>query len=152
MRMHNRVQWGWEDSRKEREKIIDGIHGSTTRSCGSTCVCSAGCCTSESCASGTRNSVLLPSGSDSRSITASAFHKKIKIFYTIGTVLIFDFPQQQPISVNIMKQQPPKEPSVYEYKPSSYLSLSIFTLIACGIFSPLTLTLSIPALLLSIKV
>lgn len=58
---------------------------------------------------------------------------------------------QQPVSVNIMKQQPPKEPSVYEYKPSSYLSLSIFTLIACGVFSPLTLTLSIPALLLSIK-
>ena len=78
--------------------------------------------------------------------------KKIKISYTIGTVLIFDFPQQQPVSVKIMKQQPPKEPSVYEYKPSSYLSLSIFTLIACGIFSPLTLTLSIPALLLSIKV
>lgn len=76
----------------------------------------------------------------------------IKISYTIGTVLIFDFPQQQPVSVNIMKQQPPKEPSVYEYKPSSYLSLSIFTLIACGVFSPLTLTLSIPALLLSIKV
>ena len=40
----------------------------------------------------------------------------------------------------------------HQYTPSDFLLLSILTVAVCGLFSPPTLTLSIPALLYSLKV
>ena len=40
----------------------------------------------------------------------------------------------------------------YEYTPDDFMNLSLITAILCGIFSPLTLIMTIPAILLSAKV
>jgi len=40
----------------------------------------------------------------------------------------------------------------YDYKPNDYLPLSIAIAAIFGVFSPLTLVLTIPAVLLSLKV
>ena len=40
----------------------------------------------------------------------------------------------------------------YEYTPSDFMALSIITIILCGIFSPLSLLLSLPALFFSQQV
>ena len=47
-----------------------------------------------------------------------------------------------------MVSQPPK----YVYTPNDFLTLSVITAILCGIFSPLTLFMSIPAVIISLKV
>ena len=47
-----------------------------------------------------------------------------------------------------MTQPSPK----YDYTPSDFFVLSLFTAILCGIFSPLTLAFTIPAVLLSQRV
>ena len=44
--------------------------------------------------------------------------------------------------------QPPK----YEYTPNDFMVLSVITVILCGIFSPLSLLLSLPALFFSQQV
>ncbi len=48
----------------------------------------------------------------------------------------------------MMQQQPPK----YEYTPQDFRTLSWLTIIFCGLFSPISLVFSIPALLFSRKV
>ena len=42
----------------------------------------------------------------------------------------------------VVATQPPK----YEYAPNDFMVLSLVTVILCGIFSPLSLVLSLPAL------
>ena len=44
------------------------------------------------------------------------------------------------------------EPPKYEYKPNDFMYLSLVTAILCGIFSPLTLAISIPAVFFSHQV
>ena len=44
------------------------------------------------------------------------------------------------------------QPPEYDYTPNDYLTLSLFAAILCGIFSPITLTMSIPAVIFSLKV
>ena len=44
------------------------------------------------------------------------------------------------------------KPPNYEYTPSDFMAFSIITIILCGIFSPLTLLLSLPALFFSRQV
>ena len=41
------------------------------------------------------------------------------------------------------------EPPKYEYTPNNFMVLSLITVILCGIFSPLSLLLSLPALFFS---
>ena len=48
----------------------------------------------------------------------------------------------------MVQYQTPK----YEYTPSSFRTFSLLTVVVCGIFSPLSLVFSIPALLFSNKV
>ena len=45
-----------------------------------------------------------------------------------------------------------QQPSNFNYTPSDFRLLSVLTVAVCGVLSPLTLTLSIPALLYSKKV
>ena len=44
------------------------------------------------------------------------------------------------------------QPPNYEYTPNDFMVLSLFTVILCGIFSPLSLVLSLPALFFSQQV
>ena len=44
------------------------------------------------------------------------------------------------------------QPPNYEYTPNDFMILSLVTVIVCGIFSPLTLLLSLPALFFSQQV
>ena len=44
------------------------------------------------------------------------------------------------------------QPPNYEYTPNDFMVLSLVTVIVCGIFSPLTLLLSLPALFFSQQV
>ena len=44
------------------------------------------------------------------------------------------------------------KPPDYEYTSSDFMALSIITIILCGIFSPLSLLLSLPALFFSQQV
>jgi hypothetical protein len=47
----------------------------------------------------------------------------------------------------VMVQQPPD----YNYKPSSFLKMSILMTVLCGIFSPLMVFFTIPAIILGLK-
>ena len=44
------------------------------------------------------------------------------------------------------------QPPNYEYTPNDFMVLSLVTVIICGIFSPLSLVLSLPALFFSQQV
>ena len=44
------------------------------------------------------------------------------------------------------------EPPKYEYTPNDFMYLSVVTAVLCGIFSPLTLAISIPAVFFSHQV
>ena len=44
------------------------------------------------------------------------------------------------------------QPPNYEYTPNDFMVLSLVTVILCGIFSPLSLVLSMPALFYSQQV
>ena len=44
------------------------------------------------------------------------------------------------------------QPANYEYTPNDFMVLSLITIIVCGIFSPLSLVLSLPALFFSQQV
>jgi hypothetical protein len=44
------------------------------------------------------------------------------------------------------------QPPNYEYTPNDFMVLSLVTVILCGIFSPLSLVLSLPALFFSQQV
>ena len=52
----------------------------------------------------------------------------------------------------VIQVQQPQSPPDYNYKPNDYLILSIVMTVACTVFSPLALFLTIPAFMCSLKV
>ena len=51
-----------------------------------------------------------------------------------------------------IQMQPPQSPPDYNYKPNDYLILSIVMTVACTVFSPLALFLTLPAIMCALRV
>ena len=65
--------------------------------------------------------------------------------YTIAVCVLYLFTDY---NYNSQIQQPPD----YDYIPSNYVNLSFFMTVLCGIFSPLMVFFTIPAIILGLKV